>query len=61
MTISYRQCCKNCGETLEGDGYSSVLYCPYTDEDTAYMEPDSGPIYCDFPDYSNSGEENSNE
>lgn len=40
--------CKNCGEALEGDGYTSVMHCPYTDEDTYSMAPDYGPVYCDF-------------
>lgn len=41
--------CKNCNETLIGDGYTSVMVCPYSDnEDTPYMAPDEGPVYCDF-------------
>lgn len=40
--------CKKCNETLEGDGFSSVMHCPNTNEDLDYMEPDSGPVYCDF-------------
>ena len=42
--------CPVCGEELEGDGYSTVMYCPHAGgkqlkivEEAA---PDEGPIYC---------------
>ena len=39
--------CPNCGEYLEGDGYSTVYHCPYADESTyEYHEPDAHPVYC---------------
>ena len=50
MSLSYVTQCKDCGEHMEGDGYTSVLYCPNTEEDTSYMEPDAGPVYCNFKD-----------
>jgi hypothetical protein len=44
--------CPRCNERLEGDGYTSVLYCPNIDElkhDRTYsMEPDANPVYCDY-------------
>lgn len=45
---SYTPYCRNCGEHLIGDGYTSVMQCPYTEEDTLSMEPDYGPVFCDF-------------
>lgn len=45
--------CPNCGEYLEGDGYTTIYHCPHADEPTyGYHEPDAGPIYCleDQPD-----------
>tara|TARA_Y100001936_G_C15984123_1_gene618496 strand:- start:268 stop:432 length:165 start_codon:yes stop_codon:yes gene_type:complete len=42
-------CCKKCGGTLYGDGYSSVIACEYADETKVdEAEPDAGPIYCDY-------------
>lgn len=38
--------CKNCGERMEGDGYSQVIRCPNTTEDTDIMEPDAEAVYC---------------
>lgn len=38
--------CINCGEALEGDGYTTVLHCPNA-EDT-YSEPDGPAVMCDF-------------
>lgn len=44
--------CINCGEIIEGDGYTSVLYCPNAldDEELSSQidvsEPDANPIYC---------------
>lgn len=37
--------CKNCGEHMEGDGYSVVVHCPNA-EDYDYCEPDADPVYC---------------
>ena len=44
-----RPYCKDCGETLEGDGYRTVLYCPYV-EDVSVVDttPDDNPVYCGF-------------
>lgn len=44
--------CKNCGERLLGDGYSTVLECPNISEEryaqvVQSAEPDSGPWYCE--------------
>lgn len=40
-------CCINCGEELEGDGYSKVLHCWAADEEKVDVcEPDSNPVYC---------------
>lgn len=40
-------CCPNCGETLSGNGYNTVLHCPSADEDVVAMtEPDANAIYC---------------
>ena len=44
-----RDTCPNCGETLEGDGYSNgnPVRCPNAlEEDWWYSEPDSGPWLC---------------
>lgn len=38
--------CINCGETLIGDGYQTVLHCPNSD-DHWDKEPDANPVYCD--------------
>lgn len=39
--------CQVCGDRMTGDGYTTVRYCPNANEnDTAYAEPDSDPIYC---------------
>ena len=44
-----RHVCKDCGEELYGDGYSTPLVCPFNDDpEVAYAEPDSGPWYCGF-------------
>jgi len=46
-----RDICPNCGETLEGDGYSNgnPIRCPNAlEEDWWYSEPDSGPWYCNI-------------
>ena len=41
--------CKKCGGTMIGDGYTSVLHCEFTEEDTYdSLEPDACPVYCDF-------------
>lgn len=39
--------CPNCGERMEGDGYTDVLHCPNSDEDISDREPDSSPVYCE--------------
>lgn len=39
--------CKDCGEQMEGDGFTVVFHCPNTHEYDYYdMPPDSGPYYC---------------
>lgn len=39
--------CPNCGEDLEGDGYTTVFHCPNADEDqVSCAEPDANPIPC---------------
>lgn len=42
--------CPICGEELEGDGYSTVMYCPHAKGKQLKIieeaEPDAGPIYC---------------
>lgn len=39
--------CKNCGGTMEGDGYTKVFHCEFADEeDYVYCEPDASPVYC---------------
>lgn len=39
--------CNNCGENMEGDGYSIVLHCPNAkDYTTSAREPDSLPVHC---------------
>lgn len=37
--------CKDCGEYLEGDGFTGVIHCPNIEE-LGYHEPDAGPVYC---------------
>ena len=39
--------CPNCGETLEGDGYTMVLHCPNVELDD-WLEPDADPILCEI-------------
>ncbi|MEF1336150.1 hypothetical protein REH81_05065 [Vibrio rotiferianus] len=40
--------CKNCNETMEGDGYTVVFHCPNASEETVEdKEPDANPVYCD--------------
>ena len=39
------RCCPDCGENLEGDGYTRTLHCPYTELETN-LEPDANPVYC---------------
>lgn len=38
--------CKNCGENLVGDGYTSATYCPNSNFDTEGREPDAEILYC---------------
>lgn len=46
--------CRDCNETLEGDGYRSVVYCPNCPDEildqASYAAPDEGPFYCGFED-----------
>lgn len=46
--------CIKCNEHLEGDGFSTVMYCPNIsesdEEQKDYAAPDEGPFYCDFED-----------
>lgn len=37
--------CKDCGEQMEGDGYSLAIHCPNV-EDITECTPDCNPIYC---------------
>jgi hypothetical protein len=37
--------CKNCGENMEGDGYTLVRHCPNS-EGAGDREPDADPLYC---------------
>lgn len=39
--------CPNCGGLMEGDGYTVVFHCENVDYPFD-IEPDSGPLYCDF-------------
>lgn len=41
--------CINCGEELEGDGYTVVLHC-YGADDIDGVEPDGKPVYCNEKD-----------
>lgn len=39
--------CSNCGEHMDGDGYTVVLHCPNADEAQVFWaEPDANPIEC---------------
>ena len=39
--------CKNCGERMVGDGYSTTTHCPNADEaEYEYNEPDANPVHC---------------
>lgn len=37
--------CKTCGEEMIGNGYNTVIHCPYADTD--YIEPDANPVHCE--------------
>lgn len=39
--------CPKCGGTIIGDGYTSVIACEFA-EIPEGIEPDAGPIYCDY-------------
>ncbi|HBR4230805.1 TPA: hypothetical protein L9U69_004395 [Klebsiella pneumoniae] len=40
--------CKNCGEQMDGNGYSRVIHCPNANvEKYDYHEPDAEPVFCD--------------
>lgn len=42
--------CINCGGTLIGDGYTSVIHCENADTEAyCYAAPDEGPFYCKYP------------
>ena len=38
--------CKDCGEQMEGDGYTIVLHCPNVD--VSDITPDCDPVYCEM-------------
>lgn len=39
--------CKGCGENMEGDGYSTAIHCPDSDDGViSSMEPDANPLHC---------------
>jgi hypothetical protein len=38
--------CLNCGEEMEGDGYTVVFHCPNVDVIEEGYEPDAAPVYC---------------
>ncbi|AZV01952.1 hypothetical protein [Aeromonas phage Akh-2] len=41
--------CKDCGEHMEGDGFSVPVHCPNADYKQWYdKEPDAEPVYCNF-------------
>lgn len=40
-------CCINCGGTMMGDGYKTVLHCEFV-EDIEGIEADADPVYCDY-------------
>jgi hypothetical protein len=41
--------CKNCGESLEGDGYTRVRHCPNAEGDHLdWAEPDAEVVYCEM-------------
>ena len=46
--------CSDCGEQMEGDGYTIVLHCPNVD--VSDITPDCNPIHCElseFEEYNN--------
>lgn len=40
--------CKDCGEQMEGDGYTTVFHCPNVD--VSDITPDCNPVYCELGD-----------
>ena len=40
--------CKNCGGTMEGDGYTNVLHCETLDVIGEGYAPDANPVYCEM-------------
>lgn len=40
--------CPNCGEHMEGDGFSTPIICPNQLDVDESLEPDCNPVYCDF-------------
>lgn len=50
--------CPDCGELMDGDGYTLVLHCPNAD-DYDDREPDANPVYCGFTDEGNNVNTNS--
>ena len=47
MTNGIRITCKVCGGSMIGDGYTGIYHCENLDVPND-VEPDSGPLYCDF-------------
>ena len=37
--------CRNCGEQMEGDGYTVAIHCPNVD--VSDMTPDCDPVHCE--------------
>ena len=49
MTLmSHQFVCKNCNETMEGDGYTVVYHCPNADTSAGFV-PDADPVFCTEP------------
>ena len=40
--------CRDCGEQMEGDGYTTVVHC--TNVDVSDITPDCKPVYCETDD-----------
>lgn len=41
-----RRACRDCSETMEGDGHTVVYHCPSVDVINSGIEPDANPVYC---------------
>ena len=49
--------CPNCGGSMIGDGYTSVMHCEYADdEEYCYEAPDAGPFYCNLGEREDGGD-----